>query len=1202
MKAQLATSGSSARCLGFFIAFGLAAFGASCSSSTGSDPEVIAAPIVQNLTLDRTGHTVVATLQGLVGDVAVGSIEGSAGQAATSVAIDGEEVTVVFDARVTPSHQVRFVDVDGVADSWRSVTTSDPRAPRMGVQSATQDTSDNVLGGDEITLAYVDGPRIIQSEAEDIQNWTVTVEGVELDLDGSSVSHDPATQVTVLTLGPLANLHSSFRIRSFLHTVADTPLSTEYVLGAATGDNDPPALRGGTPVLQEIDPLTGGDEFGRVISIQFDEPISPVFGATASNFAAIDHAHAVGTTSVTRVAVDPADNTRLLVSFSRPVVPGFDQIRLDGIVDAHGNELPLTTSALVAGSTVPNGFASLEFVTVPGLNNDVVVAELSQAIDPDTADDPALWDLEVGGNPVDLTAQTLEYSLAQKTLTITLDFDETNGTLAELEAQGVTDVDGESFAMLGPQMTASGDSAAPTVTSTIQNRTVATDGTVVDVYFSEALEFSSATNAGHYTFSPAIGVTAATLVDDTIVRLALANPAIPGDFTLTVAQAVSDPAGNDLGADFGPVAFGSTDGTPPSLIAFTATAVEGIENDEIIVLFDDRMIESEIEDVSAWTVESPVGTALDLTGSSLDYDPNSGVAHLVLDAAGAPSVRVGQEISATISTVRDIGGNTIDPTPFLSTAGGEMRRPAVDGAFLVAAAPDEIIVRFSEPMDSPEVLYDEIIMPSGVRYAHTDSVTNSVAYPVTATRLDDGLGVELTYAASVDPLGTLDVVGSTDLAGNVLFPTLGLALEAENVAPPAQDGAPAITALAGTSNDSIVIAFDVPMASWKLTDPGQYAVTDSGSGTPVDLANATIEFDGTDEVTVTFGPRTTVALQSSSTYDVTLQAGAEPLRSVQGVPIAGPDTEAGVPVTGDTVQGPTAAGSAAYVDANDPNALIVLYDETVDEASATTALAYNFGGGMVATNAASLSPRSVRVTFPGPVTVGGVLDVTPAAAVDTAGNAAAGTLSLSATEDMDAPSITTSDATIAQGVGGDVIRLEFSEEVRPSDAQDVTNYTVATSAGLSIRVVGALYDSQTTTATLFVEDVSEGEFIDVAVEGVRDLVGNAPATPLEESMIATGDQVAPAIVIAYVNYGANASGTILDVRFTEDVNPAFLTDTGNWSTNDGRDIIAAEVLAADHVRLVLNQPQTSLGTLGLAAGLSDTAGNTAGFQTVTPLR
>ncbi len=1197
MKAQLAIKTQPSLCqkgvraLFAALSIGLLTVGCSSSSDTDVDGAQVGAA-VQDLIEDRDGQTISINIDGLSGTIGTGSIEASAGQNATSVTRDGSRVLIAFDARVTPSHQVRFVGIDGVTEDWLDVTTSDPRVPRLGILGATQDVSDDLLGGDQITVAFVAGPRVIQSEAEDPDNWNLRVEGITLDMTGTVIGINPATQVATITLGPLANLHEDFTLAANVSTVADVAVAPTAVSGTATGDAVPPGLEGGNPVLQDIVLGTGGDEYGRVITIDFDEPISPVFGATASHFSVFDHVDSIGVTSVTRVAVDALDNTKVRVSFSRPVVPGLDQITIDGVVDAHGNAFPAQTSNLVAGSTAVNGFASVNFNTVEGLGNDNVVAVLNQAIDPDTAEDPARWTLDIDSNPVVLAPGDIAYDLATKTITIELGADFANGLSAELTAVGAVDVDGEGFNVAAAPALAAGDATAPTVSSMTQNRDADGSGKTIDVTFSEPLDVTTATNTANYTFAPAITVDSATLVDGDVVRLALQSVAVPGDVTLTVAQAISDPAGNDLGGDVGPEPLSSTDIIPPTLVSAAAQSIEGAENDVLFAFFSDSLVPVEAEDILRWSLESPIGTPWDLTGSTVSYNESTGVATLSLEGAGVPSFLVGDDFDLSITSIRDLGGNASDPMGVTGQATGESRRPSLEGVFISGVAGNEISVRFSEPMRDPADLHDEISNPSGARYGLIDPVTSAVTFPASAVANDLGLGVVLTYAGAVDPAATVNVIGLRDAAGNLLFPVLDVSIQPEDTTAPAQGGAPAIAAVEGTNNDMVTVTFNVPMSTWNLENRDAYVLTNVGTGLPVDLTGATFDFDGVSTLTITLGIAASTSFDAAETYDFELETdGINTLRSAQGVELAATDSQAGVAVTGDTVSGPTLAGTSALTVPGDANALVVVFNETVQEAAATTATEYNFGGS-VATSVSRLNDRSFYVSFPGPVSFGVALDITATAAIDTAGNASVGVISVTTTEDVVPPFVSAVTASIDSGIGGDTIVVAFNEMLDADVTIPVERFNV-TSGGLPVRVGLVTYDVQSLEATLFVQDLVDGQAVSVSVTGMTDIVGNVPGAPMTGSAVPSGDSVAPDIVVAFVNLDADSGGTVIDVQFSEAVDSAFAIAGGNWTVSTGETVTAAESFGSDHVRLQLSAAIDAAATLTLGAGLTDVAGNEA---------
>ena len=1184
------------------LALTAAAALAACSSSGDSDPAVSASTVVQNLTVDPTGQTVVITLGGFGGTITPASVEASAGQSATTVTMNGDTAVIGFDSIVSPDHQVRFVGVGGVSADWRPVETSDGRNPLFAITAATQDTSDLVLGGDTITVEFHSGPRVLESEAEDLANWTLSVEGVNLDLTGSSVVLDNATQTAQFTLGSLANLHSNFTLSATIGTVAATSVSTNALTGFATGDAVAPALEGGTPVVQHLDPAASGDEFGRVLVFDFDEPISPVFGAVASSFSVVDHVNAQGVTVPTNVELVSGDDTQVRVTFSRPVVPGLDQIALNGLTDAHGNEIVPLNAAITAGSTVANAFVTVDFITVEGVGNDRVVATTSQALDPDTAANDDRWAFTVGGiGLVDLSTQSMSYDLFTRTLTIDLDFDVANGTTGDLSSVGGVDVDGETFSVAATQVLAAGDAGAPSVSSVTQNRVADVTGQTLDVVFSEDVDPTTAADTANYTFAPALVVSGASVLAGNIVRLQTADVALPGDYTLTIAQAVSDPAGNDLGAPFGPASFVSTDTTAPQTLALSGTAVEGAANDRITVLFNDDMVPAEVEDSANWTVESPVGTPVDVTGATISYSAAAGSATVTLEGGSPTSLIRTDDLQVAFTGMRDLGGNTIAPDAFSATVLGETNRPAMEAAFVVSGgAGDEVTLRFSEPMRRLTDLFDAVANPAGVRYTATDLGTASPVAPQSATELDGGLGVRLTFTDPVDAAGTIDVIGLVDLAGNVLFPVTGAALDVEAVTEPAI-GSSTVTATRGTSNDTIQVVFGESMSRWGITSPDSYTFgVSAGASLDSELDDAEFDFDGNDTVTITFGAASGFNLDSGTNYEVGLAvAPTDPLRTRFGVELTAPAVSGALAVAGDNGAGPDPAACAAILDPAAADSAFVIFDESVDATAAQVATSYDLDG-VVATSATLVDPRVVRVTFVGSTVGVGQVLTAAASVVDTAGNAPTGALALSVTSDAVIPTVQSATAVITPGLAGDYVDVTFDEAVDPTTAGDSGNYALTTTSG-DLRLLAVLYDSDGNTARLLVEDMPEADTITVSVDGISDFAGNTFAGPSATPAVASGDAVAPSFSSAFAHLWVDATGATVDVRFSEDIDYGFAATPGNWSTSGTATVTGAQVIGFDHVRLTLTEAMGATDTLSIGAGLVDWAGNAAGQLSIDPV-
>lgn len=1169
---------------------------AACSSSSSSDLAV-ADTVTQDLTADPNGFVTAVRFDRALGFIGPGAFESDGGQTAQSVTLSDTTAYVTWDERVNSLHRVRVVGVVGVRESWRRVAVPDSRRPSINITSATQDTANATLGGDELVITFADGPRVMEELVEDPTHWALSVADIPLDLSSSTFDLDEASQVLTITLGASAHLHATFRLVPLsLSAVTGRTLSSDAIVGAATGDSTAPALEGGTPVVQNLDPLSGGDEYGRVVEFDFDEPLSPVFSVVPGNFTVLDHANAQGMTLVTAVEIDSLDNTLVRVTFSRPVVPALDRIRVSSLRDAHGNFFDTTNVHFVPSSAVANGYASVAGLTRAGVANDQVVVTLDQALDPDTAADPARWALTLGApfGSVDLATQTLTYDLLARQLTIGLDFDLTNGMTVDVSCLGGVDVDGDAFAAAATQVLAAGDTTAPTIVTSgiVQRRDLDASGETVDVTFSESVDALAAESVGNYTFTPAIVVDSATVqAGGATVRLALATAVIAGEHTLTVAAGLGDPAGNTLGAPFGPAAVASTDLTSPALQFVTAQAVEGADNDLIQVLFNDWMVPADVMDVTNWTVESPAGSALDVSTSTVTYDAEGQIATLVL---AGEAVKRNDDVVVAFTASRDLGGNSIGADASTGLVSGEVHRPTLESVWRRPAPLDhQLVVRFSEASDRLTDLYDASTNPTGVKFTVYSSTAVLRGRPSAAVVLDGGLGVELSFPFTVALTDTLDVVGLEDLAGNVMFPTLARVIDAEDTSAPSQLAAPLMTAISGERNDTVEVTFAVPMGSWGLMNPASYTLQANGGGAVIDLVGSTFEFDGSTTLTIGLTAQAAASLQSGTTYDLVLEVDAtDPLRTVQGVPLTAQDPQLAVVVVGDVSNGPTQGASRAMLDPNDANSVLVVFDEAVTEAAAETAAAYDYDGGNIALTAELLSPRVVRATFGAAVAAGNSLDITNTAAVDLAGNAAAGTLSLTVVDDQAAPVLTAVSGTILPVAGMDRVNVRFNEMPDLATALDVANYAVLDSRG-SLLIFAAEFSSVDFSIDLYTGDLLDGSAITVLVDGVTDLAGNLPSLPLSLGGAAGGDNVAPTISGAFVNLWLDPTGRTVDVEFSEALLASFADQVGNWSTTGAASVTAVEVLATDHVRLSLNATLGVGDAVVLAAGVSDRAGNVA---------
>ena len=1144
-----------------------------CGGSSSSGDGNTLASVVQDLTLDPNGVTTVLTFQkNLPALVSPGMFVADGGQVALNVVVVDNVATVTWDDRVTPSHQVMPTGLKGVAETFRSVTTTDASAPTFAILAADQNPG---LGGDTIAIQF-SGPYVVESAAEDIASWDLVVNGVSMDLTGSVLDHDPLTQALTMTLGPDANLHASFDLAAAaVISVADVPVSTTAVAGAAIGDAVAPTFVSAVQQLPE-------SEFGYVIDFTFSEAMDPVFAAQIANF---DAGFPVFASSVEQVS-----DTVLRVTFNHPIVPGFDTVDLVGeLMDAHGNPLTPVGApvAVTAGSTVANGYGTTPVLeTVADAGGDTLSLTFTQALDPDTADDFSLWAVESPlGNVLNLASSSFAYDLTTKSLTITLDRDLTTGDTFQVgPAAGPTpiDVDGEAFATVYAGVV-TGDIAAPSVVSITQDRTLDPSGLTLDAVLSEDVDPVEAQDVNNWVVTGGGMVQTATLLpSQNAVRLVLDVLAVPGEDTFTVSD-LTDLAGNPMALPQPLIAIASTDVTAPSGSGLVGFAEVGANNDRVEVIFDDTMIQSEVEDALNWTVESPVGKPLDTSGASVSYDAGTGEAVLTFDGGDEIDLKVFDDIQLTLANMRDVGGNTVSGLPMNAQVDGESGYPILETAWVNSVVPNRLHVQFSEPCDQLDDIagYTEFLVRDdlGVALGSPSSVL------VDADRHGAILMMGFGVIAGVH---TLDVRGVTDLAGNQLFPVFDFPIQDVDALEPALDtGISAALTVSGEENDVLSVEFDRPVSRWDVLNPANYDL----SG--VDLTGASFEFDGLQTVTITLDGGTAPALETGTGYTLTVDG----LRSQQGVAMTGASAE--VVVAGGDAVAPAAVALRTRLDAASPaDSILVEFDEAIDPADAEDETLF-LKGGVTPDVATRLGHRTVRLFWAGGATAGELVDVS---ARDLAHNLGLATLAAEVAV-TDGPVLLSVEGLIQPGFGGDRIQLGFNVPLSASTSSVISNYT-ADQGGVPIDLSNAIvrYASGTNLVIFHLPagvELDPFQTLHVTVNNVTNQDGLAinPAGDLVGSV--SGDLTPPDFDAALVNYRADATGLVVDVRFTEDVDPVFAEIATNFTVSGGQQVVDAQLLTSDVLRLTLSAPLVDGDEINTVA-LPDAAGVTSASISVAP--
>ncbi|MFT5830571.1 MAG: hypothetical protein ACI9D0_001157 [Bacteroidia bacterium] len=1143
------------------------------STSTGAGGGTLSA-VQQDLAVDPSGVTTRITLPSDPGTLSPANFEANGGQVALAVTVIGNEATVTWDDRVTPSDQVRGVEIPGVGTAYTAVTTSDSTAPTFTVSNGVQGAG---VGNDTFDVTFV-GPRLIEAEAEDISNWRLAENGGDVNLTGSVFDYDPITGLMSVALGSNAGLHATFELYApGVHAVSDVSVAATGVNGAAAGDALAPTLVSSAQHLPS-------DEFGRSVDFVFSEALDPNFVSGLASFQVTLPAFA---SSITQVAVDT-----LRVTFTEPMIPTVDSVTVTNLVDFHGNAFITVPAAVTQGSSVANGFTvSPEVRTVENSDNDVVVVVFDQAIDPEDAEDSAHWDLDINAGDFDLSAQDFDFDLLTKTLTISLDADFANGSTFDFgPAVGnpPLDVDGDSFATTFSG-TVAGDAALPTIVTLVQNRVVDPSGMLVDVTFSEDVEETTAETLGNWSVSGGITVlTVQRMADPRTVRLTMDDQVIPGD-NMVAADLIEDVAGNAMASASG-LSVTSSDLMEPTFSGEVASAIEGANNDTVTVAFDDDMIESEVEVPTSWFLESPVGTPMDTSAAVVDYDAASRTATLTL--AGGGNFPTREDFSVAMVGMRDIGGNTVDSAISSGNVVAETNYPEINMVWVDASDDNIVHVRLTEPGAHLADYYDPLTNTTALTiYELFDSLGSSLGFPASVTVSADLIQISINFGQSiVAGINTVSVRGLTDLAENQLFPEENLAIASPNgTAPILEVGVSTGLTVSGESNDRLTVVFDRMMCPWGMEDASNYAL--ELLGTPIDLLSASFSFDGDRTVVIDLSELGATNLLTSSTYDVFVTG----LCSAQGVAIVGTSSDSLVAAGDSSV--PTLEAGRVRMDAIDPaNSILIEMSEAIQAADAVDETLVD----IAAVNpdfSVRAGMRTARASFVGGTNIGDTVNVSFR---DLAGNLGIAS-QLAVAQDATGPVVTAVSGTVQEGRGGDTVSITFDKPLQTGLALNSANYTI--DQGGSLFDLSGLVPAYISGGNTVVFTLAEGQDLDasqqihVTATGVTDLSGLV-MTPADELGAVSGDASAPALLDAFVNLRADFTGRSIDVLLSEDVDPSVLVLPVAWSSTGGQSVMTVQRLQGDVYRVSLLTAPAPGDQLTILPGIEDLAGNAAGSVSV----
>ncbi len=707
------------------------------------------------------------------------------------------------------------------------------------------------------------------------------------------------------------------------------------------GDLLPPRL---TAAVQNraVDPQ------GATIDLVFDEPMDAASVEDVAHYTASNGALPLWAALL-------ANGMQLRVSFDAAVLPGVTTLEVDGVLDLAGNpSAPVAYFPITSDDLEPPLVVTAAATALPGASNDSIELAFDDDLVPEDATDLSRFYFEHPlGTFVQLDDASIEYEPERRTIVITFPCDDLDGIHLQtgvawsLSIDELRDLGGNELAP-GADMTGivTGDSDAPVILGTTQNLGVDPGGHVVDVSFSEMLGADFADAMAVWTASSGQSILDATLLwPGDVVRLRFDGALVPGDDTLALEN-VFDLAGNQL------VAVPAQEITPadvmaPTILAATATAVSGFENDVLTCRFSEPVMLSDATDLAKFSLFQ--GTEVDLAGSIISYDAGLRTVTITLVEV---DLATGSICALLCDSVRDIAGNPV---------------AAGSGQFVVVAgdsvAPTTVTAQQNTLFDpfgyTIDIAFDEpVVLDPAPTFTASGGIT-----PIASQVIGDSTGIRLVFAVQLVPgSSAIQIAGLRDPAGNAAS-TATTAITSTDVTGPSLSAASATT-LSGVANDRVIATFDQQVSGSEAVDASHWTL-ESPIGTAVPLASAAFVHDpATRTVTMT------LPLNADLTTGATFLLVANDIHDVSGNPLGATPSVSGT-VTGDSTI-PTVVVADRNQTADPGNRTVdVTFSEAVT--AATSQIAANFDvSGTPNTQSATLllDGRTVRLYTTAAITPG----------------------------------------------------------------------------------------------------------------------------------------------------------------------------------------------------------------------------------------
>ncbi|MES0491389.1 MAG: Ig-like domain-containing protein [Leptospirales bacterium] len=813
-------------------------------------------------------------------------------------------------------------------------------------------------------------------------------------------------------------------------------------------------------------------------------------------------------------------------------------------------------------STTKKTSSSTDYVTVSSvlaMDNTTVKVIFDEGVSQSTAEDITNFASDNGLNIItatrdisDTTIVTLTTSSQVKGVTYTITVSNVTGTDgSDLDTSNNTG----SFTGIEPA-----DAVGPTIVTVH-----AVDKNTVHIFFNETVDPASLTT-GAFTFSPTNGIGAnPTAVSRDVANLSevilTTNTQSSQIYTVTVANSVTDLAGNGVEASGNAMSFNGTAGdTAAPTVSLAALLAADDDNATLDAGVPHASVELAFsEDVDTASATTSVNyTFSNCTNGSISVVSvaMSGTDKVVILGDVEGNLTDGNTCKITVNNVDDLNANTIIPgtnsaTITYFTAGNDTTKPTVIQA--IAQNTTTVRITFTEPVDAAAANINNYAVDNGITVTGAAQVGASNSYDLT---LDAGMS-NLTY--------TVTATGISDLA------TVANAIDTNNnTATFTGDVKPSVSSILVLDNGTILVIFSEPLSDGGLTS--DFTIT---GGAGINVTGVNLYASPNNNII----ELTTDSQIAGVSYSLSVDNGSGNIQDTNGNVLDSAAASAGFSADALPTVASAAQTSSSYVEVTFSEAIVRAGMETAGNYTITCTTA----GALTETAAAQTSATTVIVSWAEVLGVDDACSVTVANVTDLNGN------TIDGAADNANFAFVTADTIKPQVVGAvaidnTTVRVTFSENVTGGTG----TYTISGLNTGAINQVGATTSYDITTVSQNLQSYT------LTVTGVTDNPAGNAIDPAANTATFTGiappDTTDPSVFAALA-----VDNNTVDVTFDENVDLTTSQTAGNYAIDNGLTIVSAERQIDNAVVRLTVSSQTDATTYTVTvSNVQDLSGNTIG--------